>query len=66
MNESGITKTVDPFGGSYYLEELTSELIEKLRSILRKLNPMEEWLKPLKWVILNWELKKLRQENKQE
>lgn len=35
MNESGVTKSVDPFGGSYYLEELTSELIEKTKSHIK-------------------------------
>ena len=37
MNESGITKTVDPFGGSYYLEELTSELIEKTKKHIEEI-----------------------------
>jgi methylmalonyl-CoA mutase len=29
QNECGITKVVDPFGGSYYIEKLTYELVEK-------------------------------------
>ena len=31
QNEIGICKTVDPWGGSYYIESLTDELIKKAK-----------------------------------
>jgi len=37
-NESGVTETVDPMGGSYYLEWLTDELEEK---VWRKIEQVE-------------------------
>ena len=33
---SGITRVVDPFGGSHYLEYLTDQLIEKARKIINE------------------------------
>ena len=35
--ESGITDTVDPLGGSYYLEYLTDELESKIESYIEKI-----------------------------
>ena len=35
--ESGITAPVDPLGGSYFLEALTDELEERVRSLLREI-----------------------------
>lgn len=34
-HESGITKTVDPLAGSYYIESLTDEIEERVRDLLR-------------------------------
>src|ERR671919_459357 len=35
-NETGITKTVDPIGGSYYIEELTSTIEDEVQNYLRR------------------------------
>jgi len=37
QKQSGITKAVDPFGGSYYVEVLTEKLIEQVQSHLREI-----------------------------
>ena len=34
QEETGITKTVDPWGGSYFMESLTSEIAEKARALI--------------------------------
>ncbi len=34
--ESGVTRTVDPLGGSYYLESLTNELLARARTLIRE------------------------------
>ena len=34
LEETGITRTVDPWAGSYYLESLTGELIENARELI--------------------------------
>ena len=36
QEETGITKVVDPLGGSYYIEALTAELVEGRRSADRR------------------------------
>ena len=36
QEEAGITKVVDPLGGSYYVEALTSELVEKAWAIIER------------------------------
>ncbi len=36
QEEAGITKVVDPLGGSYYVEALTSELVDKAWEIIEK------------------------------
>ena len=38
QNEIGICKTVDPWGGSYYIESLTDELIEKAKIHIDEIN----------------------------
>ena len=38
QNELGICKTVDPWGGSYYIESLTDELIKKATIHLEEIN----------------------------
>src|SRR4029077_9466749 len=39
-HESGVTKTADPLGGSYYLEYLTKELEEKATGLLEKVEDL--------------------------
>jgi methylmalonyl-CoA mutase N-terminal domain/subunit len=36
--ETGVTKTVDPIGGSYYVEYLTSRIEEEVEKYLKKIN----------------------------
>ncbi len=36
QEETGITRTVDPWGGSYYVENLTAELCEKAWELIRE------------------------------
>ena len=38
--ESGITKVVDPLGGSYYVEALTSELVERAWTIIGEVDAL--------------------------
>jgi methylmalonyl-CoA mutase N-terminal domain/subunit len=38
--ESGAVNTVDPLGGSYYIEDLTSEMEEKAMEYIRKIDEM--------------------------
>ncbi len=40
QHQSGITKVVDPWGGSHYIEYLTNQLIEKARVHLREIEEM--------------------------
>ncbi len=39
-NETGVTDTIDPFGGSYYLEKLTHELEEQTYDYFRQLDEL--------------------------
>ncbi len=39
-HESGVTKTVDPLGGSYYVESLTDELEKRANGILKVVEEM--------------------------
>jgi methylmalonyl-CoA mutase N-terminal domain/subunit len=39
-NETGITKTVDPVGGSYYIEELTATIEDEVQNYLKKIEDM--------------------------
>jgi methylmalonyl-CoA mutase len=38
--ESGITKVVDPLGGSYYVEALTTELVDQAWAIIREVDAL--------------------------
>jgi methylmalonyl-CoA mutase len=38
--ESGITKVVDPLGGSYYIEALTSELVDRAWAIVEEVDAL--------------------------
>ncbi len=38
QEEAGITKVVDPLGGSYYIEALTDELVEKAWEIIERVD----------------------------
>ena len=40
QNEAGITDTVDPLAGSYYVENLTAELIEKANALITEIQEM--------------------------
>src|SRR6185312_3992515 len=39
-NETGVTKTVDPMGGSYYIEYLTAKIEEEVEKYLKKIERM--------------------------
>ncbi|HEU5146975.1 MAG TPA: methylmalonyl-CoA mutase [Chryseosolibacter sp.] len=38
--ETGITRVVDPFGGSYYIESLTSELVRKAWALIQEVEAL--------------------------
>jgi methylmalonyl-CoA mutase N-terminal domain/subunit len=38
--ETGVTKTVDPLGGSYYVENLTAEIEEQVEAYLKRIERM--------------------------
>ena len=38
QHETDITKTVDPFGGSYFMESMTADLISEAKSIIEEIN----------------------------
>ena len=40
QNETGVTDVVDPLAGSYYVENLTNELIQNANKIIQKINDM--------------------------
>lgn len=40
QKETGITRTVDPLGGSYYLEYLTNELIQKATALIEEVEQL--------------------------
>ena len=40
QHESGITDTVDPLAGSYYVESLTNELVEKANALIEQVEEM--------------------------
>ena len=46
--ESGITKTVDPLGGSYYLEHLTDELVRRASEKMEELKEQGGLMKAVK------------------
>ena len=39
-NETGVTKTVDPMGGSYYIEHLTQRIEDEVMKYLKKIDRM--------------------------
>ena len=39
-NETGVTKTVDPMGGSYYVEYLTAKIEQEVEKYLKKIERM--------------------------
>ena len=39
-SETGVTKTVDPIGGSYYVENLTAEIEERVEHYLKRIERM--------------------------
>ena len=39
-NETGVADSVDPLGGSYYLESLTREIFERAQEYIRKIDEM--------------------------
>ena len=50
-HETGITKVVDPLGGSYYLESLTGQIEEETYELLRKIESMGGVIEAIK---LGW------------
>ncbi|ELR68158.1 Methylmalonyl-CoA mutase [Fulvivirga imtechensis AK7] len=40
QNETGITKVVDPWGGSYYVENLTAELVERAWKLIEEVEEL--------------------------
>lgn len=48
QDETTICKVIDPWGGSYYVEYLTNELIRKGWAHLQEVENSEAWPKPLK------------------
>jgi len=40
LEETGVTDTVDPLGGSYYVESLTRRMYEKIKEIMWKIEDM--------------------------
>ncbi|MDX9799520.1 MAG: methylmalonyl-CoA mutase family protein [Bacteroidales bacterium] len=51
--ETGITNTVDPLAGSYYLESLTNELEDRANQLMEEINRMGGLLKCIEngWII---------------
>lgn len=39
--ETGVTRTIDPLGGSYFIESLTNQLEEKILDLLEKIEHMD-------------------------
>jgi len=46
-HESGVTNTVDPLGGSYYIEKLTDSIEEEVNTYLRKIDEMGGMVKAI-------------------
>lgn len=46
-HESGVTNTVDPLAGSYYVEKLTKELGEKAEEIINKIDDLGGMIKAI-------------------
>ncbi len=45
--ESGVAETIDPLGGSYYIEALTDELEEKIRVLMERIEDMGGMIKAI-------------------
>lgn len=45
--ETGITNVIDPWGGSYYVEKLTNELIMRAREHIKEMNELGGMLKAI-------------------
>lgn len=48
QEETGITNVIDPWGGSYYAEALTDQLIKRAWEHIEEIENLGEWQKPLK------------------
>lgn len=57
-HESGVTRTVDPLGGSYFLETLTSELEDAAESELKKIEAMGGMVKAIELGHIQREIQK--------
>jgi methylmalonyl-CoA mutase N-terminal domain/subunit len=44
--ETGVTDTVDPLGGAYFIEELTNTMEEKALDYIQKIAIWGEWSRP--------------------
>ena len=40
LHEAGVTDTVDPLGGSYYMETLTQQMETEIRNLIKKIDDM--------------------------
>ncbi|NUP11189.1 MAG: methylmalonyl-CoA mutase [Polyangiaceae bacterium] len=47
MHEAGITRPVDPWGGSYYVEWLTNALVERARAHMREIDELGGMVKAI-------------------
>ncbi|MBA3750361.1 MAG: methylmalonyl-CoA mutase [Nitrosopumilus sp.] len=65
-SETGVTKTVDPLAGSYYLEYLTEQIIEKVNSYLDKIEKMGGSLAAIESNFFQEEIRKNAYELKKE
>jgi len=46
-HESGVTNTIDPLGGSYFIEELTGEMEEEAEDCIKKIDDMGGMVKAI-------------------
>jgi len=44
--ESGVANTIDPLGGSFFVEQLTNGMEEKAMEYIRKIDEMGGWWPP--------------------
>ncbi len=65
-NETGVTKTVDPLAGSYYLEYLTQEIIDGVKLYLDKIEKMGGALNAIESNFFQEEIRKNAYELKKE
>jgi methylmalonyl-CoA mutase len=66
QNETNITRVVDPWGGSYYVEYLTKELVKKAWSLIEEVESLGEWQKQSKQACQKCVLRKRQRANKPE